>query len=90
MVLLPQAPPDFSVDSLSFKRAKDRGNGCFGGDGAASKDLEMLVEVLGESFNSAANDDDGGGGGAASGRSLHSSLDQLSEGEGMSLNPRSY
>ena len=87
MVLLPQAPPDFSVDSLSFKRAKYRGGGGFGDDGAASKDLEMLVEVLGESFNSAANDDDGSG--AASGRSLHSSLDHLSEGEGMSLNPRS-
>ena len=84
MVLLPRAPSDFSVDSLSFKRATYRGGG---NDGAASQDLEMLVEVLGESINSAANDDDDGGG--ASGRSLDSSLNQLNEGEGTRFNPRS-
>ena len=72
MVLLPQAPPDFSVDSLSFKRVIFRGETV-----AASKDLESLVEVLSENRISwAANDDDGGG---ASGRSLESS-------QGMGLN----
>ena len=84
MVLIHQAPSDFSVDSLSFKRATYRG-GCVN-DGAASQDLEMLVEVLGESINSAANDDNGVG---ASRRSLNSSLNQLNEGEGTSFNPRS-
>ena len=43
-VLLPQAPSDFSIDSLSFKRVAYSGGG--GDGGATSKEVkDMQVEA---------------------------------------------